>query len=72
MRALPVVRDDLAQVKKMALERFGAGNSPYEGVKVVWRGDRLEWLFANGFHSWWGEELRAGRAVVPSWRGERS
>lgn len=71
MRALPVVRDDLAQVKKMAFERFGAGKSPYEGVKVVWRGDRLEWLFANGFHPWWAEELRSGRAVVPSWRGER-
>jgi glutathione S-transferase len=68
MRALPVVRDDLAAVKRMAFERFGSGASPYEAVKIVWRGDRLEWLFANSFEAWWLEELRAGRAVVPSWR----
>lgn len=68
MRALPIVQGDLAAVKRMAFERFGSGPSPYEGVKVVWRGDRLEWLFANGFHGWWAQELHAGRAVVPSWR----
>ncbi len=68
MRELPVVRDDLAAVKRMAIERFGSGRHPYESVKVVWRGDRLEWLFANGFHDWWAEELRSGRAVVPGWR----
>ncbi|MCL4685806.1 glutathione S-transferase family protein [Myxococcota bacterium] len=70
MRELAAVREDLAHLKTMALERFGRGDSPYEGVKIVWRGDRLEWLFANGFHAWWAEELHAGRAVVPSWRGE--
>ncbi len=68
MRALPIVQDDLAAVKRLAFERFGSGPSPYEGVRVVWRGDRLEWLFANGFHDWWAAELSAGRAVVPSWR----
>lgn len=68
MRALPVVRDDLGAVKRMAIERFGSGRHPYEAVKIVWRGDRLEWLFANGFHDWWADELRSGRAVVPAWR----
>lgn len=69
MRALDVVRNDLDYLKGMAFARFGSGPSPYEGVRVIWRGDRLEWLFANGFHAWWAEELCAGRAVVPSWRG---
>lgn len=69
MRALPAVRDDLAHVKRMAMERFAGGASPYEAVKVVWRGDRIEWLLANGFQDWWAAELRSGRAVVPSWRG---
>ncbi len=67
MRSLPAVRDDLDYVKRMALEKFGGGPSPYESEKIVWRGDRIEWLFANGFHAWWMAELEAGRAIVPSW-----
>lgn len=66
LRALPIVRDDLAAVKRAAIEKFTAGPSPYEGERIVWRGDRLEWLFHHGFAAWWMEELRAGRALVPS------
>jgi hypothetical protein len=46
-------------------EKFGGGPSPYEGRKVVWRGDRIEWLFRNGFADWWYDELAAGRVVIP-------
>jgi glutathione S-transferase len=66
LRALSIVRDDLAAVKQAAIEKFGSGPSPYEGEKIVWRGDRLEWLFHHGFADWWMSELRAGRAVVPT------
>jgi len=66
LRALPIVRADLDTVKRAAMEKFGSGPSPYEGEKIVWRGDRLEWLFHHGFAEWWMEEWRAGRAVVPS------
>jgi len=67
MRSLPQIEDDLAYVKQMAEERFASGAaSPYEGKKIIWRGDRLEWLFASGFHEWWVAEREAGRAVVPS------
>ncbi|MCK6555634.1 glutathione S-transferase family protein [Candidatus Binatia bacterium] len=66
LRALPVIRADLEAVKRAAQEKFGSGASPYEGNKVVWRGDRIEWLFHHGFVEWWLEELRAGRAIVPS------
>jgi glutathione S-transferase len=65
MRLLPVVRDDLAYVKRSAIEKFGSGRSPYEAEKVVWRGDRIEWLLAQGFHDWLQSEVRAGRAVFP-------
>jgi len=65
MRALPVVREDLDSVKRAVVEKFGSGVSPYEAAKVVWRGDRIEWLFARGFHDWFLQELRTGRAVVP-------
>jgi len=66
MRAIPAVRDDLQHVKSAARSKFVDGTSPYEGETIVWRGDRIEWLFHHGFVDWWTEEWRAGRAVVPS------
>jgi glutathione S-transferase len=66
MRALEIVRKDLEYVKHLAIEKFVGAASPYEGEKIVWRGDRIEWLFRNGFQRWWLEEHAAGRVVVPS------
>ncbi len=66
MRALPCVRKDLEHVKRLATERFAEGASPYEGEKIVWRGDRLEWLFGHGFHAWWLRQLEAGHVVIPA------
>jgi len=66
MRSLPAVRKDLDYVKGAVREKFVTGGSPYESEKIVWRGDRIEWLFHNGFVDWWIAEWRAGRAVVPS------
>jgi glutathione S-transferase len=65
MRKLPAVRADLDHVKRSVVEKFSAGPSPYEAEKIVWRGDRIEWLLAHGFEEWLRSELRAGRAVVP-------
>jgi len=65
MRALPIVKADLEYVKQRALEIFHSGTSPYEAEKIVWRGDRIEWLLAHGFEEWLRSELSGGRAVVP-------
>jgi glutathione S-transferase len=65
MRAQPIVRRDLDYVRRAAREKFADGPSPYESEKIVWRGDRIEWLFHNGFADWWYEEYRSGRALVP-------
>lgn len=65
LRGLAVVQQDLEYVKRAARDRFVDGPSPYEGERIVWRGDRIEWLFHNGFADWWYAEYRAGRAVVP-------
>jgi glutathione S-transferase len=65
MRALAIVRQDLEHVKRAAFEKFAQGPSPYEGERVVWRGDRLEWLLGNGFTEWFHGEVAAGRVVVP-------
>jgi len=66
MRELPIVQRDLEYVKRAAREKFAEGASPYEAERIVWRGDRLEWLFHNGFADWWYAEHRAGRALVPA------
>lgn len=66
LRAMPIVQQDLDTVKRAAREKFVEGHSPYEAERIVWRGDRIEWLFRQGFVDWWYEEYRAGRAVVPS------
>jgi len=66
MRSCPAVRVDLDRVKRAVAEKFGHGPSPYEGDKIVWRGDRLEWLFSRGFYEWWRRELDEGRVVIPT------
>ena len=65
MRAVPAVAEDLEHVRRCAIEKFAPGASPYEAEKIIWRGDRLEWLLAHGFVDWLRAELAAGRAVVP-------
>ena len=65
MRALPAVQVDLEHVKRSVTEKFSSGASPYEAEKVVWRGDRIEWLLAHGFGAWLQSELACGRAIVP-------
>ena len=65
MRMQAAVQDDLEDVKRTAIEKFGSGQSPYEDEKIVWRGDRIEWLLAHGFQDWLVSELSHGRAVVP-------
>ena len=65
MRSQAPVRRDLDYVKHSAVEKFVLGQSLYEDEKIVWRGDRIEWLLSRGFHRWFFAELGAGRAVVP-------
>ena len=65
MRTQAAAREDLEYVKRSAIEKFVSGPSPYEGEKVVWRGDRIEWLLAHGYHDWLVSEIEHGRAIVP-------
>ena len=67
MRLQAAVLGDLEYVKRSAVEKFGSGQSPYEGERIVWRGDRIEWLLAHGFDEWLVAEIAGGRAVVPRW-----
>ncbi len=65
LRALPIVQADLGRVKDY-VESVAAGRSaPVERKKIFWRGDRIEWLLANGFHGWLHDEIEAGRVLFP-------
>jgi glutathione S-transferase len=62
MRTLPVcladaarARDYVARIKDMNLEKR----------RIFWRGDRIEWLLARGFHAWFFREIDEGRVLWP-------
>ena len=40
-------------------------NTSFEREKIFWRGDRIEWLLARGFHDWFAGEIKAGRVLWP-------
>jgi glutathione S-transferase len=62
LRGLPLFRADLERARGW-LER-NATRGPITN-RVVWRGDRIEWLLANGFHEWFLSEIRAERVGWP-------
>jgi glutathione S-transferase len=40
-------------------------NASFEREKIFWRGDRIEWLLARGYHDWFMGEIKAGRVLWP-------
>ncbi len=62
LRQQGVCRADLERTQ--AFLRHAAGNLQRPD-RLVWRGDRIEWLLARGFHDWFLGEIRAGRVAWP-------
>ncbi len=66
MREVPCVARDLSYLKSEAASAFSRHDREhYEAVRIVWRGDRIEWLLANGYFDWFEREYREGRVVIP-------
>jgi glutathione S-transferase len=63
MRHDPVFLAD-AQRTTAFMKAIGS-NSDFERIRLFWRGDRIEWLLARGFHDWFFEEIKAGRTLWP-------
>ncbi len=40
-------------------------NTSFERTKIFWRGDRIEWLLARGYHDWFMAEIKSGRVLWP-------
>jgi len=36
-----------------------------EREKIFWRGDRIEWILARGYHDWFLKEIEEGRILWP-------
>jgi glutathione S-transferase len=64
LRSIDVCRADIERTQSfLAAAQSGAGLK--RPPQIVWRGDRIEWVLAHGFHDWFFGEIRAGRVAWP-------
>jgi glutathione S-transferase len=62
MRALPISMADLRRARDFVADLEGRD---VERRRIFWRGDRIEWMLARGFHDWFGKEIREERVLWP-------
>lgn len=62
LRRLDVCHADLERVQTVLRS---ATPSPQRPARIVWRGDRIEWLLAHDCHEWFVEQIRQGRIGWP-------
>ena len=62
MADLPLVQEDLNRVRAWLK---ASNDSGYEKNKVFWRGERIEWMLAAGFHQWFFNEIEQDRVIWP-------
>jgi hypothetical protein len=63
MRALDICKADLDRLKSYLAQ--GPAGIDVERTKIFWRGDRLEWILARGYHRWLLREIEDGRVIWP-------
>lgn len=64
MNAVEVCRADLERMRTYFSDLDARG---IERRKIFWRGDRIEWLLARGFHEWFLGEIEARRVLWPTY-----
>ena len=62
MRALPTCIADLRRARDF-VATLGGGD--VERRRIFWRGDRIEWMLARGFHDWFFKEIEERRVLWP-------
>lgn len=62
LRQHPICRADLERTQAFLR---AAGPSLQRPERIVWRGDRIEWMLAHGYHEWFADEIRRGRVAWP-------
>jgi glutathione S-transferase len=63
LRRQAVCAADLERTQAF-LKSFGS-SGVQRPERIVWRGDRIEWILARGFHDWFYDEIRSGRVAWP-------
>lgn len=63
MRQLDACQRDLERVKSYLGQ--GPEKLDVERRKIFWRGDRIEWILARGYHAWFMREIEEGRVLWP-------
>ncbi len=63
MRRETVCMDDAKRTAEFM--RSIPTNTSFEREKIFWRGDRIEWLLARGYHDWFMGEIKSGRVLWP-------
>jgi glutathione S-transferase len=62
MQASEIGIADVARTKAFL---GGVDRNEIELDKIFWRGDRIEWVLARGYHRWFVGEIEAGRVIWP-------
>ena len=62
MRALPICAADLRRARDFVVN---LKDRDIERRSIFWRGDRIEWLLAHGFHDWLFGEIKERRVLWP-------
>ena len=62
MRGIEACRADLERARAY-LADLDARN--LERGRIFWRGDRIEWVLARGYHEWFVQEIVDGRVLWP-------
>jgi glutathione S-transferase len=61
LRQVDVCRADLERTQSF----LSAAGQIQRPAKIVWRGDRLEWMLARGYHQWLLGEIERGSVAWP-------
>jgi glutathione S-transferase len=61
-REMQIFANDIARVKAYLAE---PSKLDIEREKIFWRGDRIEWILARGYHDWFVKEIEDGRVSWP-------
>jgi hypothetical protein len=59
---LPICAADLKRTRDYVA---GLKDLDFEKRRIFWRGDRIEWMLARGFHAWFFDEIRHDRVAWP-------
>jgi len=62
MRALPICAADLKRARDYVASMK---DRDIEKRRIFWRGDRIEWMLARGFHAWFFNEIKEDRVAWP-------